>query len=85
MTIIYQKAYSYSLYNYNDTWYLTYLTGGPLESGVSIKLTPNEIERVKGDQSELEVLIKEFKSNSSLYEGREISPVVTSKGPPERR
>lgn len=83
MTIVFQKPYSYSLYDYDDNWYLTYLSGGPLESGVSIKLNPEEVYRVRNDQGELEKLIKEFKHDSSLYEGREISPVVTSKGPPE--
>ena len=83
MTIVFQKPYSYSLYEYDNSWYLTYLSGGPLESGVSVKLDSAEIERVRDDQSELEKLVKEFKADSSLYEGRRVSPVVTSKGPPE--
>lgn len=83
MTVVFQKPYSYSLYDYDNVWYLTYLTGGPLESGVSIKLSSEEVCRVRNNQTELEKLIKEFKHDRSLYEGREISPVVTSKGPPE--
>ena len=82
MTVVFQKPYSYSLYDYDDVWYLTYLSGGPLEYGVSIKLNSEEIDRVRDNQAELEKLIKEFKHDRSLYEGREISPVVTSKGPP---
>lgn len=82
MTIVFQKPYSYSLYDYDNAWYLTYLSGGPLESGVSIKLNAEEVSRVRDNQSELEKLIKEFKQDRSLYAGREVSPVVTSKGPP---
>jgi hypothetical protein len=76
------KPYAYSLYNYNDKFYLIYLTGGPLEYGISIRLNKDEIEMVRDDQTKLEELIREFKSDSSLYEGRRIVPVVTSKEPP---
>jgi len=82
MAIIFQKPYSYSLYDYNNVWYLTYLSGEPLESGISIKLSFQEIERVRDNQAELELLVKEFKSDNCLYKGRRVYPVVTSQGPP---
>ncbi len=83
MSVVFQKAYSYSLFNYDDSWYLTYLTGGPMEVGISVHLTKDEIALVSSDQTALESLIKKFKADSSLYKGRRIVPSVTSKGPPK--
>ncbi|TMP16324.1 hypothetical protein CWC02_14265 [Pseudoalteromonas sp. S2721] len=84
MSVVFQKPYSYSLYVYDNVWYVTYLSGGPLESGVSIRLNSDEISLVHDNQTELEKLIKKFKKEPSLYAGREISPVVTSNGPPAK-
>jgi hypothetical protein len=82
MSIIFQKPYAYSLYNYNNKFYLTYLIGGPVEFAISIRLNENEVELVRADQLKLEELINKFKSDCSLYKDRRIAPIVTSKGPP---
>lgn len=84
MSVVFQKPYSYTLYVYDNVWYVTYLTGGPLESGISIKLNSEEVCLVHDNQAELEKLIKKFKQERSSYEGCEISPVVTPNGPPAK-
>ncbi len=77
MNIIFQKAYSYLLIQDENSWYVTYFTGGPVEIDICVKLNEGEILQVSGDQKALEFLIKKFKSDRSSYEGRRVVPSVT--------
>jgi len=76
MNIISEKKYSYLLMEDNDEWYLTYLTGGPFEVDICVKLNDEEIVKLKENPESVSHLIESFKSDASIYEGRRIIPSV---------
>jgi len=77
MKLVFQKPYAYLLLNEGANWYLTFFTGGPFEVDICVKLSQQEITRVSDNQSELEKLIVEFKTNPSSFNGRRIIPSIT--------
>ncbi|WDE13514.1 hypothetical protein [Thalassomonas haliotis] len=76
MNIVSEKKYSYLLMEEDNEWYLTYLTGGAFEVDICVKLNNEEINKLKETPEFVGNLVENFKTDSSLYEGRRIIPSV---------
>ena len=76
MKVIFEEAYSYLLVQDGDDWYLTFVTGGPVELDICVKLDEDEIARVSGSQIETARLAQEFQQDRSRFKGRRVVPSV---------
>lgn len=76
MRVISAKRYSYFLLEdeSDETWYLTFFTGGPCEIDICVKLIEEEIKQLKENPELIFVLIESFKEDKFLYENRIITP-----------
>jgi hypothetical protein len=75
MIIISAKRYSYFLLEDTDgVWYLTYFIGGPCEIDICVKLTAEEINKIKENNEYISDLIGKFKKDKSSFENRIVIP-----------
>lgn len=76
MKTIAEKAWSYVLFEADYGWVLTFLTGGPIEVGVSVLLNNDEIAQIKSDPSCIDALVEEFSRDRAAIADRRITPPV---------
>lgn len=76
MKVIQKKRYSFFLLEDEETqeWFLTFMTGGPFEVDICVKLSEDEVSSIKQEPEYVSELMKSFKSDRSLYEGRRVIP-----------
>ena len=79
MKVIAEKPWAYVLFDDGKDWVLTYLVGGAVEIDVSLRLSEEEIERLKAEPLAIESLVADAKVNRDRYEKREIRPGVWPK------
>lgn len=76
MNIIAEKRWSHVLFDDGKGWVLTFLVGGVVEVDISIRLTSQEIEKIKNDLAYIDAIIDEVKKNQEDFSSREIIPPV---------
>lgn len=76
MQILAQKQWSYVLMDDGRDWILTFLIGGVVETDVGIRLTTDEISKIKDDWAYLDTLVDVCKINRIAFSSREIYPAV---------
>ncbi|MFZ6798955.1 hypothetical protein [Undibacterium sp. Di24W] len=76
MKIIAEQAWSHVLMDNGTDWILTYLIGGVVEIDVSIRLSKEEIAKIRDNPNYLEILLDAVKTNQVAYASRELHPPV---------
>jgi hypothetical protein len=65
--IISEARYSYILFERDDKWILTYLSGGSVEIDASICLSSNQISEIKNNRLSVEQFLAQVKVEPDNY------------------
>ena len=76
MKIIKEKPWHYVLFDDGQGWILTFLIGGVIETEVSVRLTSDEIGKIKGDEKNILSIVENIQHNRQANMVREIIPPV---------
>nr|WP_314862451.1 hypothetical protein [uncultured Undibacterium sp.] len=76
MQILAEKKWSYVLMDDGIDWILTFLIGGVVETDLSIRLTAEEILKIKNNAAFLDILVETGRTDRAAFANREINPPV---------
>jgi hypothetical protein len=74
--IIQEEKWSYVLFSRNNDWFLTFLAGGVVELDATVRLLPDEIQRIQAGTLSASVLVERFKKDTSLTSDRRLNQPV---------
>jgi hypothetical protein len=80
MRVVKEVKWQYILMEDEGDYYLTFLSGGPVEIDYCVKLTPEERQRVEKDGADIQALIDELLADREKLHKRRIVP---SRWPPK--
>lgn len=74
MRVIEEKKFYYVLMEDRLDWFLTFLSGGPVEIDFCVKLSENEIDAIKYKKKSVQDLIRNLQSDHDNLIKRRIVP-----------
>jgi hypothetical protein len=74
--IISEERWSYVLFSRKGEWLLTFLSGGPVEVDHTVRLSYDEIQKLRSGTLAASALILRLKSDPESYSSRELQPPI---------
>lgn len=75
--VLAEEAWNYVVFRYDDDWVLTYLAGSVGLYEVSIRLSDEEVARIRTRPAYAKSLVEQFRLNDENYRDRELRPAVS--------
>jgi hypothetical protein len=76
MKIIQEVRFHYVLMEDADEWYLTFMSGGPVEIDFCVKLNSDEVRRIKNNSQAVESIISDLKADTDTLMQRRVVPSI---------
>jgi hypothetical protein len=75
--VLAEEAWNYVVFRHGDDWVLTYLSGSVGLYEVSIRLSDEEVARIRATPAFAKSLADQFRLNGENYRDRELRPAVS--------
>ena len=76
MQVVEENNFNYVLMKDGTGWYLTFLSGGPVEIDFCVKLSEEEIFAIRNKQKDVQQLIQSLQSDHDKLKMRRIVPSI---------
>lgn len=75
--VLAEEAWNYVVFRHGNDWVLTYLAGSVGLYEVTIRLTDEELARIRATPAFAKSLAEQFRLNDANYRDRELRPAVS--------